>query len=60
MRLEPENPRAHYYRGEADRRLIEENLLTKARDDLKTYLDAGVPVSRYPDIEQFLHAPVIR
>ena len=54
VRLEPKNPRAHYYRGEAIRRLIEENLLTKARDDLKSYLDADVPVSRYPDIEQFL------
>ena len=57
VRLEPENARAHYYRGEALRRLVDEDLLTKARDDLKTYLDAGIPVTRYPDIEQFLKTP---
>ena len=58
VRLEPENPLGPLLlrRGspEAHRGELADQ---GTRDHLKTYLDAGVPVSRYPDIEQFLQSP---
>jgi hypothetical protein len=51
--LEPGDARAKYYRGQAIRVLIEQDLLVKARDDLRNHLDARVPVTRHRDIEQF-------
>ncbi|MCX6033045.1 MAG: caspase family protein [Chloroflexi bacterium] len=55
---EPDNPRIHYYFGQAIRaRVARENeALRDAQEALKTYLESGAPLGRRDEVQQFLNS----
>jgi len=51
---DPGDARALYYRGQAVRTLIEQDLLRQAEKDLRKYLASGAPIGQQREVEQFL------
>lgn len=54
IRLDPENTHAYYYLGEAIRKMVDSETLTKAEDALKTYLARGAPMGHENEVRLFL------
>jgi tetratricopeptide (TPR) repeat protein len=52
----PADPRVHYYRGQATRVLIEEDLRTRVREDLRTYIEKGAPLGHHRQVEMYLNS----
>jgi tetratricopeptide (TPR) repeat protein len=57
VRADPDEPRARFYRGQAIRVLVDQNLRVEADDDLGTYLKKGAPLGRRGEIERYLESP---